>query len=362
MEPNSAVMVFPLVRVNPDYNCKKGVVTSWDHTLKSFQKHFGKKFEVYGIHTDCENIYDESCDKTRTIVYSPTECFPDSTPAHIKFKFDTSQFNSSKEQKLYQVRSVSVIYQIILFVLDHYFTLPLCCCKLCHMSKYSMPKSPKVGYDLLFYLMEYFIPEVLFHRGKAQKVFVPGLDVFQDYVKNMRHMTIDPLGNPRLRKICRCGTACLVLPYDIKTLAAVLYYLSMLDQYFVITIAPSDKTMFSKPCGFDPKEKKKKGDPVTKRGLSTYFDKIDELVQKSGHGSERRSASIAKKNLSRYVRELKFAKTNLISEPKGHYSIYFHVIAMYAEGYSTPVEERLRGRMGLNFGGILVPIKYKGAT
>lgn len=119
MEPNSAVMVFPLARVKPDYDCKKGVITSWEHTLKSFQKHFGKKFDVYGIHTDCENIHDESCDKTRTIVYYPTECFPDSTEAHIKFQFDTSQFNNSKEQKLYQVRSVSVIYQIILFVLDH---------------------------------------------------------------------------------------------------------------------------------------------------------------------------------------------------------------------------------------------------
>ena len=109
MEPNSAVMVFPLVRVHPDYDCKKGVVTSWDHTLKSFQEHFGKKFEVYGIHTDCENIHEETCDKSRTIVYSPTDFFPDSTPAHIKFQFDSSEFNSSKEQKLYQVRSVSVI-------------------------------------------------------------------------------------------------------------------------------------------------------------------------------------------------------------------------------------------------------------
>ena len=220
---------------------------------------------------------------------------------------------------------------------------------------------------MLFYLMEDFIPKVLFNRGIAQKVFVPGLDVFQDYVKNMRHMTLDPCLKPKLRKICRCGTACLVLPYSIKTLAVVLYYLNMLDQYFVITIAPSDKSMFSKPCGFDPEEKKKKGDPVTKRGLSTYFDKIEELVQKSGvqksgHGSERRSASIARDNLSRYVQELKYANTNLISEPKGHYSISFHVIALYAEGYSTSVEERLRGRMGLNFGGILVPIKYKGAT
>lgn len=230
------------------------------------------------------------------------------------------------------------------------------------MSKYSMPNVAKVGYDFLFYLMEYFIPKVLFHGVTAPKVFVPDLDVFQDYVKNIRHMTIDPLGKPKLKKICRCGTACLVLPYGIKTLAVVLYYLNMLDQHFVITIAPSDKTMFSKPCGFDSDEKKKKGEPITERGLSNLFDVIEQLVEKSGHGSKRINASIAKKNLSRYIQQLKFAKTNLITEAKGHYSIYFHVIAMYAEGFSTSVEERLRGRIGCSFGGILVPIKYKGAT
>lgn len=215
------------------------------------------------------------------------------------------------------------------------------------MSYYVMPGIQTIGNDYLYYIMSHFIPEVLFKDTSAPKVVVPELDVFQQTLQNAFHMSLDRDDRPSLQKICRCGTACLVLPYDIQTFSFVLYYLEMLERYFVIIIAPSESNNLSKH--FCPKAKSKK--KLTQRGLREHIRDLDNKLQVFKNAEE---------NVSRYIKQLKLAEAKLITDKKENYSIYFHVIARYAEGYES-AENTVIGCMGGSFGGILVPVKLKGA-
>ena len=214
------------------------------------------------------------------------------------------------------------------------------------MSYYIMPGIETIGNDYLYYIMSHFITEVLFEDPLAPKVAVPELDVFQQPLQNVFHMSLDRSDGPSIQKICRCGTACLVLPYNMQTFSFVLHYLEMLEKYFVIVVAPSDRNILSKH--FCPKAKSE--NVLSQKDLRT---RIRDL------GNELRVFKNPEKNLTRYIKQLKLAGAKLITGKKEKYSIYFHVIARYAEGYES-AKNTVSGWMGGSIGGILVPVKLKG--
>ena len=216
------------------------------------------------------------------------------------------------------------------------------------MSYYMMPGIETIGNDYLYYIMSHFIPEVLFEDPLAPKVAVPDLSVFQQPLQDVLHMSLDRSDGPSLQKICRCGTACLVLPYNMQTFSFVLHYMEMLEKYFVIVIAPSERNILSKH--FCPKANSK--NTLSQKDLRMSIRDLN---------NELRVFKNPEKNLSRYIKQLKLAEAKLITSKKENYSIYFHVIARYAKGYES-AKNTVSGWMGGSFGGILVPVKLKGSV
>ena len=183
----------------------------------------------------------------------------------------------------------------------------------------------------------------------------------------------------QLLPIHKCGTAIMVLPCDISTIAALFYFMPIVKEYFLVHIGPASANY---PLGMytDTKSSKRKRSTVSKKNTvskNSVFEAIQKLVdlddmkkidknlidrnKKYTKRLKKLRQECKKKNaieeFQKYLQNLQKVNHNLHvphSENENALAIYFHVIGKYSSGWVTRVNEKT---IGGDTGGLLIPVE-----
>ena len=233
-----------------------------------------------------------------------------------------------------------------------------------------------LGWDVMFFAYVDLIA-CIFSRPKA---------VVQHHSEFMNYLSFFHFKNSEeLLRIHKCGTAIMVLPYDKITLAALFYFMPLVEEHFLVHFGPASANY---PLGMytdtkTPKSSKRKKKPKTVRcidfqnsvleaieTLSKLDDKQEVDADLIGQNNEydKRLKDLRQKcksesaieRFKEHLKKLEEINHNLHvpfienGENECPHAIYFYVIGKYSSGWVTRVNEKT---IGGDTGGLLIPVE-----